>query len=196
MPTKQTEVTLAQVLAKLVQRDDEHHTAWQEITRRQADHGRLLESVQVDLQRMGRVLEAQSSYNERQIKLAEKTQEHAVTFERAFGEIKNVREDMTAAVTAIGTALTSYREKHDGQHDKEAATVTTLASNIDTFKGAVKMGSIFATVVFALIGLLVSSWRGEISKNRADIDANTRDINSLRIDAVRAAPVPAPGAAK
>jgi len=196
--TKSEEVSLAQVLAKLVERDSEHHAAWAQLTAKQQDLGRLLEAVLVEQTRMGRALEAQSGYNERQIKLAEQTQAHADTFARAFNDIREIREegrafkvDVERLIDGMNQALGSYREKHELTHKEEARPVADLKHDMDAFKGAIKAGIMVMGIIGLLIGIVVNTWRTDydnrFNKMQTTVDSNTQLITGMRIDMIRPA---------
>lgn len=198
--TKAEEVSLAQVLAKLVERDSEHHAAWAQLTAKQQDLGRLLEAVLVEQTRMGRAMEAQAGYNERQIKLAEQTQAHSDTFARAFNDIREIREeyrsskmDIERLIEGINQAFTGYREQHQTLHISENAAsgsaVARLKEDVDKFKGAIKTIMIVAGLVGLLIGVVVNTWRNDydakINKVQDTVDNNSAAITTLRIDMIR-----------
>ena len=200
--TKSEEVSLAQVLAKLVDRDAEHHAAWAQLTAKQQDLGRLLEAVLVEQTRMGRAMEAQAGYNERQIKLAEQTQAHSETFARAFNDIREIREenrigrkDLERLIDSINEAFTGYREQHQATHQGEntiaLGATARLKEDVDQFKGSIRTGIVVAGLVGLLIGVVVNTWRSDydakIAKVQSTVESNTATITSLRIDMIRPA---------
>lgn len=152
--------TIEQVLARFLQRDEEHHAAWQAVTSTQNDHRRLLEAMQVDIQRMTRVLEKQDGINERQIKLAETTQTHGDTFGRAFSDMKDMRAEFTAAIREFSGVFHDWRKAHEGENDVVSKTVTG-------YGGALKLGTVVLGTILLLVGAVATTWRTQLM---ADMD--------------------------
>jgi len=184
-----SQATLSKVLEKLIERDEAHHIAWAQVTSKQADHGRLLEAVLVEQQRMGRVLEAQGGYNERQIKLAEQTQTHGETFARVFNDIRELRQDHVNALRALEQAFTTYQREHSAVHDKDQAERSGMATAVNKFKGGIIIGASVLGVIVVLVGVIATTWRTDIqqdiSANKQQLDLQQRDLQTLRIESVR-----------
>jgi hypothetical protein len=167
--------TLEKVLERFLERDEEHHSAWLAITSKQNDHSRMLEAVQVEVQRIGRTMEMQAGINERQIKLAEATENHSKTFDRAFNEIQAHREDFN-----------EWREKDYGP----------IKNQVTQGRGALWMlllvgGALWALIV-ALGTMSTSNIRDSVDKLEAkhdrdklshdtELKALARDVQEVRL---------------
>lgn len=114
------------------------------------DQSTAIQALQSDIHRLVKLAERQDGYNERQIALAEKTAEHAKTFDRVFSDLEKYQSGLSKSIekladnlgavskvvtghqtgirvswalfVVIGGILTAYADSRFGRMDERLAT--------------------------------------------------------------------------
>lgn len=85
------ETTMEQVFERLIRREDAQADAMVQMASRMGTFATSLENQQTQLDRLARLIEAQSEHNMRMVALAEKSAEHGRTFERFGNDIEKLK---------------------------------------------------------------------------------------------------------
>lgn len=106
-PARKPEPSLADMFQRMLDRDEAAQATQSHLAAKVSDLSTVTQSMQLEIQRLVKLAERQDGYNERQITLAEKTAEHAKTFERAFGEIEKHKHTLGESIDKLAQSLGS-----------------------------------------------------------------------------------------
>lgn len=103
MTGRSADPTMGQIFERMLERD-------QQLAAKVSDQSTVLQSIQVEMTRLGKLADKQDGYNERQITLAEKTAEHAATFDRAFKQMELQKLEWSSGLDRFGQRLEVFAE--------------------------------------------------------------------------------------
>lgn len=162
------EPTVGQMFQRMLDRDEIAAKAQQYQAEQIVNLNSVALALQSELQRLVKLAERQDGINERQVALAEKTAEHAKTFDRAFGEIEKHKTDFSKAVDKLGDRLETFGE-----------AVTGYRGSIGALRWVV---GLTLPLGIGLIALVYAGLKNEIQDARGDAAAS---ISILETTSVR-----------
>lgn len=98
------EERIESILGVFMQRDQEHRDFQQGIANKQTQLSSMLESVQIDVQRLVRAGEAQAAINERQIQIQSDLGNRKADFDRVERMVKELHDAMQPMAAALNKA--------------------------------------------------------------------------------------------
>lgn len=121
------EPTLAQIFARMMERDTQQHEAWQQMALKVSDQSTAVQGLQMEMVRLVKLAEKQDGYNERQITLAERTIKHGETFDRAFKTIEDNKDDLGRSIEGLARELKTFSELVVGYRSSVAVLKWVMA---------------------------------------------------------------------
>lgn len=168
MTSRIEEPTVGQMFQRMLDRDEIAARNQQHQAEQITNLSSVATALQSELQRLVKLAERQDGINERQVALAEKTAEHAKTFERAFSEIDKHKNDFSKAVDKLGDRLETFGE-----------VVTGYRGSIGALRWVI---GLTLPVGLGLLALVYSGLEAKIEDSRGDAAAA---ISALEATSIR-----------